>query len=58
MILSSAFLPIEWPQKELDGLVVRKTTSGEKTILPTWHQIDCDTLIKYLPSLADKLAVN
>ena len=58
VILSPSFLSKEWPQKELDGLVARETASGKKAILPIWHEIDRDTLLRYSPTLADKLAGN
>lgn len=56
VILSPRFLAKEWPQRELDGLVARETTSGEKAILPVWHELDAATLVKYSPTLADRLA--
>ena len=56
VILSPRFLAKEWPQRELDGLVARETTSGEKAILPVWHDLDAVTLAKYSPTLADRLA--
>ena len=58
VILSPSFLSKEWPQRELDGLVARETASGKKAILPIWHEIDSDTLLRYSPTLADKLAGN
>lgn len=56
VILSPHFLFKEWPQRELDGLVARETASGDKAILPIWHEIDRDTLLRYSPSLADRIA--
>ena len=56
VILSPRFLAKEWPQRELDGLVARETASGEKAILPVWHDLDAATLRKYSPTLADRLA--
>jgi len=56
VILSPSFLAKDWTQRELDGLVARETASGEKAILPIWHQLDGKTLAKYSPILADKLA--
>jgi hypothetical protein len=56
VILSPRFLAKQWPQRELDGLVARETASGEKAILPIWHQLDRDTLLRYSPPLADRLA--
>ena len=56
VILSPKFLSKQWPQHELDGLVARETATGEKAILPIWHQLDRETLIRYSPPLADRLA--
>jgi hypothetical protein len=58
VILSPRFLSKEWPQRELDGLVARETATGEKAVLPVWHEINAETLWGYSPALADKLAVN
>jgi hypothetical protein len=56
VILSPRFLSKQWPQRELDGLVARETASGEKAILPIWHEIDRDGVLKYSPPLADRIA--
>jgi hypothetical protein len=56
VILSPKFLSKQWPQRELDGLVARETTSGEKAILPIWHELDHETLLGYSPTLADRVA--
>jgi len=56
VILSPRFLAKHWPQRELDGLVARETASGEKAILPIWHELDRETLLRYSPTLADRLA--
>lgn len=55
VILSPSFLSKEWPQKELDGLVARENDST-KVILPIWHKVSRDEIVKYSPILADKLA--
>jgi CRP-like cAMP-binding protein/class 3 adenylate cyclase len=56
VILSPRFLNKQWSQRELDGLVARETASGEKAILPIWHELDRDTLMEYSPPLAERLA--
>jgi hypothetical protein len=56
VILSPKFLSKQWTQRELDGLVARETAYGEKAILPIWHEIDQETLLRYSPPLADRLA--
>lgn len=57
VILSPNFLAKNWPGKELDGLFSRET-SGEKVILPVWHNIDQAELAKYSPMMADRIAVS
>lgn len=57
VIISKSFLEKEWPQKELDGLVAREI-NGQKVILPVWHNIDSSTIIKYSPTLADRVAAS
>lgn len=56
VILSPKFLNKHWPQRELDALVARETATGEKAILPIWHELDRDTLMQYSPALSDRLA--
>jgi hypothetical protein len=58
VILSPRFLEKEWPQRELDGLVARETASGQKALLPVWHDLDKQTLLRYSPVLADRLAAD
>lgn len=56
VILSHNFFAKHWPQKELDGLVVKEQL-GEKVILPVWHNIDKEEVAFYSPTLADIVAV-
>ncbi len=58
VILSPRFLEKEWPQRELDGLVARETATGQKALLPIWHDLDAKTLLRYSPALVDRLAAN
>lgn len=55
VVLSKSFFAKGWPNYELDGLVTR-AVSGDQVILPIWHDITKQELIRYSPSLADKLA--
>lgn len=57
VILSPAFFNKEWPKRELDGLTAKEISSG-KTILPIWHNVERDYVLRYSPILADKLAVS
>jgi TIR domain-containing protein len=56
VILSPHFLRKNWTQIELNGLVARETASGEKAILPIWHELDAETLRHYSYTLADRVA--
>jgi CRP-like cAMP-binding protein/class 3 adenylate cyclase len=56
VILSPRFLDKQWPQRELDGLIARETVSGEKAILPIWHGLDREIVMRYSPTLAERLA--
>lgn len=57
VVLSAYFFSKNWPRKELDGLTA-KEISSEKTILPVWHGVNRDDVLRYSPMLADKLAVS
>lgn len=57
IILSPAFFAKNWPEYELRGLNA-KEIRGKKVILPLWHNVDIDEVIRYSPSLADKLALS
>ena len=57
VVLSPAFFDKEWPQYELDGLVVRDINAeDEQALLPIWHNLTKAELIGHSPSLAAKLA--
>jgi hypothetical protein len=56
IIISPSFLNKEWPQRELDGLVSLEVQSGKTKILPIWHEIDKETLVRRSPTLADRVA--
>lgn len=57
VVLSSSFIAKNWTQYELDGMVAREM-SGKKMILPIWHKVSKDEVIKFSPNLADKVALN
>ena len=56
VILSPKFLDKNWTKYELNSLVA-KEVNGSKVILPVWHNVTKDEIIKYSPMLADKLAL-
>lgn len=55
IVMSKAFFSKGWTNYELDGLVTR-AVSGEQVLLPIWHNVTKAEVIKYSPSLADRLA--
>ena len=55
VVLSPNFFEKDWPQRELDGLV-QKEVGGKKVIIPVWHNVDRDFVLRFSPTLADKLA--
>jgi DNA-binding cell septation regulator SpoVG len=56
VILSPNFFNKKWPRRELESLVARED-GKEKVILPVWHNVKLDDILKFSPALADKLAV-
>ena len=56
VILSPRFLDKNWTKYELNSLVA-KEVNGSKVILPVWHNVTKEAIIKYSPMLADKLAL-
>lgn len=56
VVLSPSFFAKGWPNYELDGLVTREIAGGRPLILPIWHRVTRADVMKYSPSLADKLA--
>lgn len=56
VILSPAFFRKSWPQRELDGLVAREIAEDRRLILPIWHGIDREEIVRISPPLADAVA--
>jgi hypothetical protein len=57
VVISKPFLSKNWAQYELDGLVTREMAGDGQVILPIWHEISKDEIIRKSPTLADKLAL-
>lgn len=55
VVLSQAFIAKGWTNYELDGIVTR-SIGGEQILLPIWHNISKQEVMRFSPSLADKLA--
>jgi hypothetical protein len=58
VVLSQHFFKKRWTRLELDGLVARETTDGEKVILPVWHGVTAREVAEHSPTLAARLAAN
>lgn len=57
VVLSEAFFVKDWPTRELNGLMARETNGG-KVVLPIWHKVTKDEVLRHSPILADKLALS
>lgn len=58
VVLSPSFFAKEWPQKELDALTAREAAGHGQIILPVWHDLDRDALLRFSPILADRVGVS
>jgi hypothetical protein len=58
VIVSEAFIAKRWPQRELNAMVARETSSGAKIVLPVLHGIDLRRLADAAPILADLIHVD
>lgn len=57
VILSPAFLSKDWTEYELKGLTALEL-GRDKVILPIWHNITRNEILRYSPILADKFALS
>lgn len=58
VVLSPAFFAKNWPQYELDGLIAVEMSGGAGRLLPVWHAITKEELLRHSPSLVDRVALN
>jgi hypothetical protein len=56
IILSPSFFAKPWPEYELRGLTA-KETGKDKVIIPVWHNVSREDVLRYSPPLADKIAL-
>jgi hypothetical protein len=57
VVLSPSFFQQNWPQWELNGLVQRHVSSETDVILPIWHGVTHEDVMRYSPPLADIFAL-
>ncbi len=55
VVLSKHFFAKDWTREELEGLTT-KEIGGVKVILPVWHNVTRDEVVKHSPTLAGRLA--
>jgi hypothetical protein len=58
VILSHDIFAKPWPKRELAGLTARLTGGEQNVLVPIWHGLTKDDILKYSPPLADRLAGN
>ena len=58
VVLSPSFFKKPWAKRELKGLTAREIFEKQDIILPIWHRVGLDEVIKYSPPLADKKAIS
>src|SRR5579862_6836048 len=56
VVISRHFIEKPWPEYELRGLVSREIAEG-RVILPIWHRVKRDQVLRFSPPLADKMAL-
>ena len=57
VVISKNFIAKDWPKRELNAMLSLEK-NGRKVILPIWHDIDHETVSKFSPLVADRLAAN
>lgn len=55
VVLSESFFRKGWTNYELDGIVSR-SIGGEQQLLPIWHKVSKADVMKYSPSLVNRVA--
>lgn len=58
VVLSSQFFQKRWANHELNGLVSRQLAEERKLVLPIWHNVDRDEVLRYSPPLADIVSIS
>lgn len=57
VVISKNFVKKPWTEYEFNGLVAAEI-EGTKRVLPIWHEISKSEVMKFSPTLGDKLALN
>ena len=57
VVISKSFIERSWPNHERRALVIRDV-EGDLKMLPIWHGVNKQDVVKLSPLLADKLAID
>ena len=58
VVLSKSFIKKDWTEYELNGLTAREMSGEDQVILPIWHEVSKSDILKFSPTLVDKMALN
>lgn len=58
VIVSPHFFAKQWTNAELDALFSKKMESGTNMVLPVWHRVSKDEVLRHSPLLSGILALN
>lgn len=58
VVISPHFFAKQWTNAELDALFSKKMDSGENMVLPVWHRVSKDEVMRHSPLLSGILALN
>ncbi|EAR7753307.1 TIR domain-containing protein [Salmonella enterica] len=58
VVLSKSFIKKDWTEYELNGLTAREMSGENQVILPIWHEVSKSDILKFSPTLVDKMALN
>lgn len=58
VVVSPHFFAKQWTNAELDALFDKKMESGQDLVLPVWHRVSKDEVMRQSPLLAGILALN
>lgn len=56
-VISPRYISKPWTNLEFDGMVAMQI-DGKQRILPIWHEVTKDEVLRFSPALADKVARN
>ncbi|HJV21349.1 MAG TPA: toll/interleukin-1 receptor domain-containing protein [Holophagaceae bacterium] len=58
VVLSHSFFRKKWTNRELNGLTARQMNGESQIIIPIWHEIEVEDVLKHSPPLADVFSIH